>query len=316
VIVLGWMIFQSNCWSDDDEFKLLTSILESKNSFVVPLARAHSHNDYQQERPLEMALEAGFCSMEADIYLIKQELVLGHVKPTERLLETHYLNPLMKRTLQYEEKENGEEDTKNPIVKPVYSQSLPLSIPCEQITLLVDMKHEKLVYGYSVADIWTVLDDTLDRLNREANATVFECYSNDNGSPIIESKSTLTGQLSPVRVVVSGVDRDDIKQLAKDMVNKKTRCSTLDGRDIDVVDSDRDIKMVQTMVSAKFEENFQKMSLLELSQYVAKAHHRNMRVRFWDTENALELWDKLIAAGVDLIGTDSLSVLRVYLVGE
>jgi hypothetical protein len=67
---------------------------------VVPLARAHAHNDYEHPRPLLDALDCGFCSVEADIWLSKGELLVGHtplqLKP-ERTLEKLYLDPLRDR---------------------------------------------------------------------------------------------------------------------------------------------------------------------------------------------------------------------------
>ncbi|MFM7555618.1 MAG: hypothetical protein ACKPAH_10035, partial [Verrucomicrobiota bacterium] len=35
------------------------------------LPQAHSHNDYEQKRPLLEALDHGFCSVEADVYLVE-----------------------------------------------------------------------------------------------------------------------------------------------------------------------------------------------------------------------------------------------------
>ena len=63
----------------------------------VPLRRAHSHNDYVHARPLHEALELGYCSVEADIYLVEGRLLVGHdrkdLKP-DRTLEALYLDPL------------------------------------------------------------------------------------------------------------------------------------------------------------------------------------------------------------------------------
>jgi hypothetical protein len=61
------------------------------------LARAHAHNDYEHERPLFDALEQGFASVEADIWLVDGELLIAHdlenVEPG-RTLEAEYLEPL------------------------------------------------------------------------------------------------------------------------------------------------------------------------------------------------------------------------------
>jgi glycerophosphoryl diester phosphodiesterase len=67
---------------------------------VAPQRQAHAHNDYLHERPLHDALEQGFCSVEADIFLTAQGLLIGHelkdLQP-QRTLESLYLDPLRER---------------------------------------------------------------------------------------------------------------------------------------------------------------------------------------------------------------------------
>jgi len=70
---------------------------------VVPLERAHSHNDYSRPRPLLDALDAGFCSVEADIFLVNGELLVAHdADKTDpaRTLRGMYLDPLRERVKQ------------------------------------------------------------------------------------------------------------------------------------------------------------------------------------------------------------------------
>src|SRR5262245_22476978 len=65
-----------------------------------PLIHAHAHNDYEHARPLFDALEQGFGSVEADIYLVDGELLVAHDRidvRRERTLEKLYLDPLKKR---------------------------------------------------------------------------------------------------------------------------------------------------------------------------------------------------------------------------
>jgi hypothetical protein len=65
-----------------------------------PLTRAHAHNDYEHKRPLFDALEQGLCSVEADIFLVDGQLLVGHVRrllKPERTLESLYLVPLKQR---------------------------------------------------------------------------------------------------------------------------------------------------------------------------------------------------------------------------
>lgn len=58
---------------------------------------AHSHNDYEQPRPLLDALALGFDSVEADVWLVDGRLLVAHeaaqVRP-DRTLESLYLDPL------------------------------------------------------------------------------------------------------------------------------------------------------------------------------------------------------------------------------
>jgi endonuclease/exonuclease/phosphatase family metal-dependent hydrolase len=67
---------------------------------VEPLPQAHAHNDYEHDRPLLDALDHGFTSVEADVWLVDGELLVAHdledVEPG-RTLESLYLDPLVER---------------------------------------------------------------------------------------------------------------------------------------------------------------------------------------------------------------------------
>ena len=69
---------------------------------VTPLPSAHSHNDYEQKRPLHEALDHGFASVEADIHLVDGQLLVAHDRPKvrpDRTLESMYLAPLHERVV-------------------------------------------------------------------------------------------------------------------------------------------------------------------------------------------------------------------------
>jgi len=118
----------------------------------VPLPRAHSHNDYENERPLLDALDHGFGSIEADIHLIDGKLLVAHDRDEaapDRTLQALYLDPLRQRIRQ-----NG---------GGVYPDAPP-------VLLLIDIKTEA-VATYAVlhdvlrryADILTIFSgDTFD----------------------------------------------------------------------------------------------------------------------------------------------------------
>ncbi|MCA9262777.1 MAG: phosphatidylinositol-specific phospholipase C/glycerophosphodiester phosphodiesterase family protein [Planctomycetales bacterium] len=65
-----------------------------------PLKNAHAHNDYHHDRPLMDALDHGFTSVEADIFLVDGKLLVAHsrleLKPASTLASL-YLNPLQER---------------------------------------------------------------------------------------------------------------------------------------------------------------------------------------------------------------------------
>ncbi len=91
---------------------------------VVPLLRAHSHNDYMRTHPLEDALSVGFCSVEADIYFVENELLVCHdLKNCKREinLKEVYIIPIFTRVA----KNNG------------YVYSNP-----SEFFLLIDIKNE------------------------------------------------------------------------------------------------------------------------------------------------------------------------------
>lgn len=71
----------------------------------IPLTHVHAHNDYAHVHPLFDALACGFCSVEADIFLVNGQLPVAHsrgaIKP-DRTLQSLYLDPLRKRI-----RENG-----------------------------------------------------------------------------------------------------------------------------------------------------------------------------------------------------------------
>jgi len=79
--------------------RILFCLLLSLNCFSqrYTCANAHSHNDYEQAVPFYTAYNAGFGSIEADIFLVDGQLYVAHNKSdirTERTLAALYLEPL------------------------------------------------------------------------------------------------------------------------------------------------------------------------------------------------------------------------------
>jgi hypothetical protein len=84
-------------------FVVLFVFFQSAFAQTKVLSKAHAHNDYEHQRPLFEALEAGFTSIEADIHLVDGELYVSHGKPninTAKTLKSLYLEPLKKKILE------------------------------------------------------------------------------------------------------------------------------------------------------------------------------------------------------------------------
>jgi hypothetical protein len=105
------------------------------------LRGAHAHNDYYHKRPLFDALERGFVSIEADVFLVDGELLVGHyaheLRP-ERSLEKLYLAPLRKH---------------------IESNGGRVFVGDEQLTLLVDFKTDGPAAYAALAKLLEKYDD-------------------------------------------------------------------------------------------------------------------------------------------------------------
>jgi len=79
---------------------ILASLLSTQQAPITVLPRAHSHNDYAQKRPLDEALDNGFCSVEVDVFPINGKLLVGHNAKDiqeDKTIESMYLNKLSVR---------------------------------------------------------------------------------------------------------------------------------------------------------------------------------------------------------------------------
>lgn len=316
-LVLALVVRQNVCWSSHDELDLYLSLAKDDEAGLgpVPLMHAHSHNDYQQALPLTLALSAGFCSVEADVFrsLDGAALYTGHVSASEHRLEDQYLTPLAELSLA-----NGRGSLSR------LSRRLGL---CEQHVLLVDLKTS------SVAT-WELLEQELQRVNAKAGFSVFECYRNSAGADAdadadgapdggpgaavgaaLPEPQSPTGR-SPVAVIVSGVPEGSIADFSRRMLAAPTRCSRLDGRwaDGERVAADPAVRSVQAMISAEWEAAFEDPK--KLRDMVHTAHAASALVRFWAAPDTVDVWTLLLDAGVDLISSDQIAGLSAFLLGN
>lgn len=245
-----------------------------ETSPVVPLPHAHAHNDFLHPHPLTDALEHGFCSIEADIFLVEGELLIGHTRKAlrpERTLERLYLEPLSQRV-----QDNGGR---------VYAGG-------PTIFLLIDIKNDGEA---TYAELAPLLAKYADMLSVTRN-----------------------GRFEPkaVTVVISG----DCPRKA--IAAQAVRYAGIDGRqaDQDRTESAHLMPWVSEYWPLLFRWNGRGPMPAEqrrrLRDYVATVHQHGRLVRFWATPENPDVWDELLDAGVDLIGTDELARLQQYLLAK
>lgn len=254
----------------------LMAVAEEKKpkAELVPVRQAHAHNDYEHKRPLYDALEQGFCSVEADVFLVEGQLLVGHERRAlraERTLEKLYLDPLKERIAANRGR--------------VYAGG-------PAFYLLIDVKTE-------ARPTYAALDKVLGRYHDMLSAT-------------------RDGKFAPgaVTVVLSG-NRD-----RETVMNQKTRYVGIDGRPEDL-SSDAPAHLIPWISASwgsvfrwKGEGPMPEAERRRLKEFVGQAHERGRMVRFWATPEKPEVWNELIAAGVDLINTDRLAELRRFLLEQ
>ena len=76
-------------------FCLVTLTLQAQS----PLSKAHAHNDYEHDRPFFEAFQLGFGSIEADVYAVNGQLLVGHERnqlSLNRNLKDLYIDPIIR----------------------------------------------------------------------------------------------------------------------------------------------------------------------------------------------------------------------------
>ena len=79
-------------------FTLLGIASHASATEPTPLLTAHAHNDYYHTRPLLDALDQGFSNVEADVFLVGDQLLVGHYRwelRRDRSLESLYLAQML-----------------------------------------------------------------------------------------------------------------------------------------------------------------------------------------------------------------------------
>ena len=238
-----------------------------------PLDHAHAHNDYVHARPLLGALDRGFGSVEADIFLVGGALLVAHDRDSvraDRTLESLYLAPLRAWIAAH----GGS----------VYAGRPPL-------TLLIDVKSD-------AESTWTALEPLLRRYD-----DVITSWHGDSMTtrPVV---AVISGERP---LVTLRAQRDRWAGLD----GRLTDLDSLHGTPaaaMPLVSDDW-----KNITSWRGRGAPPRSVRRRVASAAAKAHAQGRRLRFWNTPDLPVVWRVLVRSGVDLIGADDLDALRRFL---
>lgn len=243
-----------------------------------PLWRAHAHNDYEHPRPLLDALDHRFGSVEADIYLVGDQLLVAHdpedLDPS-RTLESLYLDPLAARV----RANRGR----------VYRGAR------RPLQLLIDIKTEG-------ASTYLELDRHLRRYPH-----LFTTYAHGR-----VHTGPVTAVISGDRAARTPMEAQRVRRAFYDG-RLSDLGSAAPASFIPLISDNWTLNFTWLGVGAFPDAERQK-----LRGIVAAAHARGQRVRFWATPDLAgpardAVWGELLAVGVDHLNTDDLAGLEAFL---
>ncbi|TLS43678.1 hypothetical protein FE633_24140 [Streptomyces montanus] len=243
-----------------------------------PLWRAHAHNDYLHPRPLLDALDHRFGSVEADIFLVGDQLLVAHdpidLDPA-RTLESLYLDPLAARV----KANHGS----------VYRGHR------KPIQLLIDIKTEG-------ASTYLELDRHLRRYRH-----LFTTYAHGRVIP-----GPVTAVISGDRAARTPMEAQTVRRAFYDG-RLADLGSTAPSSFIPLISDNWTLNFTWQGVGT-----FPAAERQKLRGILAAAHARGQKVRFWATPDLAgpgrdALWGELVAAGVDYLNTDDLAGLEQFL---
>ncbi|MFG2943020.1 phosphatidylinositol-specific phospholipase C/glycerophosphodiester phosphodiesterase family protein [Streptomyces sp. NPDC048282] len=243
-----------------------------------PLWRAHAHNDYEHTHPLFDALGHRFGSVEADIFLVGDQLLIGHTVDDldpSRTLESLYLDPLAALV-----------KANHGSVYRGWRQSLQL---------LIDIKTE----GSST---YLELDRHLRRYKH-----LFTTYAHGRVVP-----GAVTNVISGDRAARTPMEAQTVRRAFYD--GRLTDLGTSAPASFVPLISDNWTLNFTWLGEGEFPEAERQ----KLRGIIAEAHANGQKVRFWATPDVAgpardALWGELLVAGVDYFNTDDLAGLEAFL---
>lgn len=238
-----------------------------------PLRRAHAHNDYQHDRPLEDAADLGFTSVEVDVFPGEGRLLVAH----------HALELIFRRTF--------EDLYLEPLVTRLESSGTVLGHPLADqggFLLLVDAKDD----GEAVL---ALLEEKLSPHRRWLTRWV--------------DGQLVPGELT---VLLSGARPTEALRTRRErLVHLDGRPGEIGRLDAALAPMVSTSWRSSFRWRGKGEQPEEERR--ELEELVARAHAGGHRLRFWALPHDERVWEAVYAAGVDLLQSDDLERLARFL---
>ncbi len=233
---------------------------------IRPMAEAHAHNDYWHCPPLHRALNNGFMSVEADIHLLKGDLLVNHEAVFTRRgrnLKRLYLEPLFERAKANGFKSIYEDGPKEFILYIDIKQGCPHI--CDTLISQLQEYEEML----------TVWDDGVKRTGA-VSIIIGACGRQDEWIAAPRRWFYFDGNRGAIggRYGAEAIPR--VGMPLRSVTNWRGR--------------------------GKMDE----AELRELRSVLRAAHAEGREVRFWGATNRPGVWELLLDEGVDIINVDRL----------
>ncbi|HEY9225447.1 MAG TPA: hypothetical protein VIP11_02290 [Gemmatimonadaceae bacterium] len=232
---------------------------------------AYSHNDYTNPRPLQDALSLGYQGVEADVFLVDGELRLGHDRPAaERgaAFESEYLAPLRELVM----------------------RCGPLTADGRPFLLDVEVKEEsRPAFDTLVALVARYPDLFSPRGGNEAEG--------GPGEPIVD-------------IVLVGWDPQALADASPVRLGRQLRLQRADGRAVETTDPA--VRLISLDYYQRMGRWWMKVTPWRRRSWLStlravKAASPTRRIRAYHVPVDEGVYRDLLAAGVDLIGTQNIT---------
>ncbi len=239
-----------------------------------PIVPAHAHNDYEHNKPLFLALEYGFISVEADIHLIDGVLYVSHDHPespaSTPTLEDLYLIPLKTHI----ELHGG-------YVYPNYH---------DFFYLMIDIKS-------AAEDTYPLLRNLLHKYS-----SIISIVRNDQDEPHKPLKILLSGNRPVEKLLADKIQYAGLDGRPNDL-DQEYPLSLMP------VVSENYNKYLSWNGNGTPDDE----ELSNLMELIHQAHKQGRKVRLWASPDNQKVWERLLSLGLGLINTDSIKAFSEFM---